>query len=199
MPSLEVRNKPEFGTLASGGDHRRADAPQQGEEAGLPIRSVVAECSLGSVLIATTERGVCAILLGDDPGAVRRELKESFPGAELSEGDVALDALAARVVALIEAPGSDLDLALDPRGTAFQQKVWQALREVPAGSTVSYSEIARRIGTPKEAYAVGEACAANKIAVAIPCHRIVRKDGGLAGYRWGFRRKRALLKREGVR
>lgn len=168
-------------------------------EAELPIRVAVGQCWLGAVLVATTEKGVCAILVGDDPAALRRDLADRFPEARVSGGDHALDEATAKVIDFIEAPQRGLDLPLDPRGTAFQQRVWQALREIPAGSTASYAEIAARIGAPKEAYAVGEACAANMIAVAIPCHRVVRKNGDLAGYRWGFGRKRALLKREGAR
>lgn len=166
------------------------------DEAGLPIRSTIGECSLGSVLVAATDKGICAILLGDDPAILRRDLAERFPEARMLGSDPALERLAAKVVGFIEAPGQAVDLPLDPHGTAFQQRVWRALREIPVGATASYAEVARRIGAPKEAYAVGEACAANMIAVAIPCHRVVRKDGTLAGYRWGFKRKRALLKRE---
>ncbi|HEX6012264.1 MAG TPA: methylated-DNA--[protein]-cysteine S-methyltransferase [Geminicoccaceae bacterium] len=166
---------------------------------GLLIRSMVGECWLGTILVAATDEGICAILLGDDPASLLRDLEGRFPRARLAGGDEALERLTVGVADLVEAPGRDLDLPLDPRGTAFQRRVWQALREIPAGSTASYSEIAQRVGAPDEAYAVGEACAANMIAVAVPCHRVVRKDGGLAGYRWGLRRKRALLRREGVR
>jgi AraC family transcriptional regulator of adaptative response/methylated-DNA-[protein]-cysteine methyltransferase len=166
------------------------------DTAGLLIRSSVGECWLGCILVATTERGICAILLGEDPAILRRDLDERFPQARIIDGDQALDPVMAEVVDFIARPGQGLDLPLDPRGTAFQQRVWQALREIPAGSIASYGEIAERIGAPTEAHAVGEACAANVIAVAIPCHRVVRKNGGLAGYRWGFRRKRALLERE---
>jgi AraC family transcriptional regulator, regulatory protein of adaptative response / methylated-DNA-[protein]-cysteine methyltransferase len=169
------------------------------DSAGPLIRATLAECWLDSILVATTERGICAILLGDDPATLLRDLDDRFPKARRVRSDQALERLTAKVVDLIEAPGQAVDLPLDGRGTAFQQRVWQALREIPAGCTASYSEIAERIGAPKEAYAVGEACAANTIAVAIPCHRVVRKDGTLAGYRWGFKRKRALLKRESVR
>jgi AraC family transcriptional regulator of adaptative response/methylated-DNA-[protein]-cysteine methyltransferase len=165
---------------------------------GLLIRSGVGECWLGSILIATTDDGICAIPLGGDPAMLRRDLKERSPQARIVDGDVDLAPLVAAVVEFITAPAQGLDLPLDPRGTAFQQRVWQELRAIPAGSTASYGEVAERIGAPQEAYAVGEACAANPIAVAIPCHRVVRKDGGLAGYRWGFRRKRALLERERI-
>jgi AraC family transcriptional regulator of adaptative response/methylated-DNA-[protein]-cysteine methyltransferase len=162
------------------------------------IRFSIGECSLGSILVATTDKGICAILLGNDPDKLLHDLEDRFADARRIRGDKALEPFVAKVVDLVEAPSQVLDLPLDPRGTPFQQRVWQALREVPAGSRASYGEIAARIGAPKEAYAVGEACAANMIAVAIPCHRVVRKDGGLAGYRWGFRRKRALLEREGL-
>ena len=160
------------------------------------IRFAVGECSLGSILVAMSERGVCAILLGDDPDALARELQDRFPRASLIGGDAGFETLVAKVVGFVEAPGLGLDLPLDVRGTAFQQRVWQALREIPAGSTVSYGELAERIGAPGSARAVGHACARNHLAVAIPCHRVVRNDGGLSGYRWGVERKRALLQRE---
>jgi len=159
------------------------------------IRYIIGASSLGALLVATTEKGVCAILLGDDHAALLRDLSECFPETPLV-ADSALAPTTAQVADFIEAPAHGLDLPLDPRGTPFQRRVWQALREIPAGATATYSEIAARVGAPKEAYAVGEACAANAIAVAIPCHRVVRKDGTLAGFRWGFWRKRALLKRE---
>jgi AraC family transcriptional regulator of adaptative response/methylated-DNA-[protein]-cysteine methyltransferase len=160
------------------------------------VRYAFGQSSLGVVLVAATETGICAILLGDDPAALERELAQRFPVARLDVGDRVLQRLMTDTVDVIEAPGKALALPLDPHGTPFQLKVWQELRGIPAGATASYSEIALRVGAPKEAYAVGEACAANMIAVAIPCHRVVRKDGGLAGYRWGFKRKRALLARE---
>jgi AraC family transcriptional regulator, regulatory protein of adaptative response / methylated-DNA-[protein]-cysteine methyltransferase len=163
---------------------------------GKSIRFAVGECSLGSILVAATERGICAILLGDDPVALVRDLQGHFPIAELTDDDPDFEHLMAKVVGFIEAPLLGFDLPLDVRGTAFQQRVWQALRAIPAGATASYAEIAERIGAPKEAYAVGQACASNVIAVAIPCHRAVRKNGALAGYRWGVARKRALLERE---
>ncbi|HEU4524972.1 MAG TPA: bifunctional DNA-binding transcriptional regulator/O6-methylguanine-DNA methyltransferase Ada [Gemmatimonadales bacterium] len=164
--------------------------------ANAEIRFAVGECSLGSILVARSERGICAILMGDDPDALARDLQDRFPRATLIGGDAAFEAVVARVVGLVEAPGLGLDLPLDVRGTAFQQRVWQALREIPAGSTVSYREVAERIGAPGAVRAVAHACAANPLAVAIPCHRVVRSDGGLAGYRWGVERKRALLRRE---
>ncbi len=164
--------------------------------ANAEIRFAVGECSLGSILVAMSERGVCAILLGDDPDALARELQDRFPRASMIGGDAGFETLVAKVVGFVEAPGLGLDLPLDVRGTAFQQRVWQALREIPAGSTVSYGELAERIGAPGSARAVGHACASNHLAVAIPCHRVVRNDGGLSGYRWGVERKRALLQRE---
>jgi AraC family transcriptional regulator of adaptative response/methylated-DNA-[protein]-cysteine methyltransferase len=160
------------------------------------IQFNIGTCWLGSILVATSDKGLCAILIGDDPAILQRDLDDRFPEAQLTEDGEALAQLTARVIAFVEAPDRSLDLPLDPQGTAFQQRVWQALREVPAGSTTTYSAIAARIGVPNESYAVGEACADNMIAVAIPCHRVVRKNGALAGYRWGVRRKRALLKRE---
>jgi AraC family transcriptional regulator of adaptative response/methylated-DNA-[protein]-cysteine methyltransferase len=163
------------------------------------IRFAVGECSLGSILVAKSERGVCAILLGDDPDALVRDLQDRFPKATLVGGDAQFERLVARVVAFIERPGKGLDLPLDVRGTAFQQRVWQALRGIPAGGTATYAEIARRIGAPESTRAVAQACAANPLAVAIPCHRVVRSDGGLSGYRWGVERKRTLLQREAQR
>ena len=160
------------------------------------IRFAVGECSLGPILVAASERGVCAILMGDKPDALARDLQERFPRARLISGDQAFECTVARVVGFVEAPANGLNLPLDVRGTAFQQRVWQALQKIPAGSTATYAEIARRIGAPKSVRAVAGACAANAIAVAIPCHRVVRGDGGLAGYRWGIERKQALLKRE---
>jgi AraC family transcriptional regulator of adaptative response/methylated-DNA-[protein]-cysteine methyltransferase len=164
--------------------------------ASTEIRFAVGECSLGSILVAQSERGVCAILLGDDPDELVRDLQDRFPRAVLVGGDAGFEQLVARVVGFVEAPALGLDLPLDIRGTAFQQRVWNALRKIPAGSTASYAEIARRIGYPKSVRAVANACAANALAVAIPCHRVVRNDGALSGYRWGVERKRALLKKE---
>lgn len=160
------------------------------------MRFAVGECSLGSILVAASARGICAILLGDDPDALTHSLQDQFPRAELIGGDAAFEQLVAEVVGFVEAPALGLDLPLDLRGTAFQQRVWRALRDIPAGATVTYSEIAQRIGAPKSVRAVGQACGANHIAVAIPCHRVVRTDGDLSGYRWGIERKRALLARE---
>ena len=163
---------------------------------GASIRFAVGACSLGCVLVAATDRGVCAILLGDDRAALQRDLRRRFPRARLLGGDRAFGALVSTVVRFVETPALGLSLPLDVRGTAFRQRVWQALREVPAGSTTTYTRIAARIGAPKAVRAVAQACASNALAVAIPCHRVVRSDGALAGYRWGVRRKRALLARE---
>jgi AraC family transcriptional regulator of adaptative response/methylated-DNA-[protein]-cysteine methyltransferase len=160
------------------------------------IRFAVGECSLGSILVAKSAKGVCAILLGDDPDQLVRDLQDRFPRANLIGADAEFEELVAKIVGFVEAPAVGLDLPLDVRGTAFQQRVWQALRKIPAGSTASYSDIAQRIGAPKSVRAVAQACAANAIALAIPCHRVVRHDGALSGYRWGVERKRALLERE---
>ena len=164
--------------------------------ANTEIRVAVGECSLGSILVAKSDRGVCAILIGDDPDALARDLQDRFPRARLIGGEAEFEETVAKVVGLVEAPALGLDLPLDVRGTAFQQRVWRALRDIPAGSTASYTEIAERLGAPKAVRAVARACAANALAVAIPCHRVVRTDGALSGYRWGVERKRALLERE---
>jgi AraC family transcriptional regulator, regulatory protein of adaptative response / methylated-DNA-[protein]-cysteine methyltransferase len=160
------------------------------------IRFAVGQCSLGAILVARSDRGICAILLGDDAEALVRDLQDRFANARLIGGDADFERLVAQVVGFVEAPALGLDLPLDVRGTAFQQRVWQALRQVPAGRTVSYAELAERIGAPSSVRAVAQACGANPLAVAIPCHRVVRRDGALSGYRWGVERKRALLERE---
>lgn len=160
------------------------------------IRFAIGQCSLGAILVAQSERGLCAILLGDDPDALAHELQDRFPKAMLIGDDRDFEQLVAQVVGLVEAPGTGLALPLDVRGTAFQQRVWQALRTIPAGTTASYTDIAQRIGASKSVRAVAQACGANTLAVAIPCHRVVRNDGGLSGYRWGVERKRVLLDRE---
>ncbi len=162
----------------------------------LEIRFAVGGCSLGSILVAATSLGVCAILLGDDPEELVHDLERRFPCADLVGADGEFEKLVATVVALVEEPRLGAKLPLDIRGTAFQQRVWRALREVPAGTTASYSAIASAIGAPRSGRAVARACAANPLAVAIPCHRVVRTDGSLSGYRWGVERKRALLARE---
>ncbi|CAM5180124.1 Bifunctional transcriptional activator/DNA repair enzyme Ada [Castellaniella defragrans] len=164
--------------------------------AGAVIRFAVGQCSLGAILVAQSQRGICAILLGDDPDLLLRDLQNQFPKAELIGCDGDFEQWVAEVVGFIEAPSLGLHLPLDVQGTAFQERVWRALREIPPGTTVSYTEIAARIGSPKAVRAVAQACATNHIAVAIPCHRVVRRDGDLAGYRWGVDRKRELLRRE---
>jgi len=160
------------------------------------IRFAVGQCSLGAIVVAQSQRGVCAISLGDDPDTLVRDLQDQFPQAELVGADRNFEQLIAQVVGFIEAPALGLELPLDLRGTAFQERVWQALREIPVGSTASYAQIAQRIGAPTSSRAVAQACGANRLAVAIPCHRVVRSDGALSGYRWGVERKRTLLERE---
>lgn len=164
--------------------------------AGEVIRFAVGECELGSILVASSVRGVCAISLGDDPDALVRDLQDRFRQAQLVAGDRNFERVVAQVVGMVETPGTGLNLPLDIRGTVFQRRVWAALGKIPRGATASYAEIARRIGAPKAVRAVAGACAANAIAVAIPCHRVVRSDGGVSGYRWGVDRKKALLKWE---
>ncbi len=163
---------------------------------GMAIRFAIGACSLGAILVAATDKGICCILMGDDPEVLARDLQDRFPAAELEGADAGFAEVVARVVGFVEAPAIGLDLPLDLRGTVFQQRVWEALRQVPSGSTVSYAELAERIGLPSGARAIAGACAANPIAVAVPCHRVVRTDGALSGYRWGVDRKRALLDRE---
>jgi len=160
------------------------------------IRFVTGRCPMGAVLVAVSERGLCAVLFGDDPSALLADLRARFPHAQITEGNAETQTMLSDVVRMIEAPASKLDQPLDARGTPFQYLVWQALREIPAGTTVSYGSIAKRIGRPKEAKDVAEACAANPLAVVIPCHRVVKADGSISGYRWGVRRKRALLAHE---
>lgn len=160
------------------------------------IRFAVGQCSLGAILVAQSDRGICAILLGDDPHQLVCNLQDQFRNANLIGADSEFEQLIASVVGFVEAPAKSLNLPLDIRGTAFQERVWQALREIPAGSTASYAEIAQRIGAPTSMRAVAQACGANRLAVAIPCHRVVRSDGNLSGYRWGVERKRQLLERE---
>jgi AraC family transcriptional regulator of adaptative response/methylated-DNA-[protein]-cysteine methyltransferase len=169
------------------------------EDKKAQIRYAVSRCSLGAILVASTDKGVCAILLGDQPGPLVTNLQERFADTQLSAADAKLQRLVAKVIKFVESPRARFDIPLDARGTAFQQRVWLALQDIPVGKTVTYTDIAARIGAPKSVRAVASACAANAIAVAIPCHRVVRSDGGLSGYRWGVDRKRALLVREGAR
>ena len=167
--------------------------------AGQRIRHAIVQCNLGWMLVAATERGICAIEFDDGPERLRERLAARFPAAELQGNDSELTEWMERVLAALDEPGRALDLPLDIRGTAFQWRVWQALRAIPAGSTASYADIARMIGKPSAARAVARACASNPVAVLIPCHRIVRGDGGLGGYRWDLRRKQTLLDREAAR
>jgi AraC family transcriptional regulator of adaptative response/methylated-DNA-[protein]-cysteine methyltransferase len=163
------------------------------------IRFAVGQTFLGAILVASSTKGVAAILLGDDAEALLRNLQDRFPRACLIGADKEYEAMVARVVGFVEAPELGLDLPLDVRGTAFQQRVWQALQEIPVGATLTYAELAQRIGASKSVRAVASACAANKLAVAIPCHRVIRTDGSVSGYAWGVERKRALLDREASR
>jgi AraC family transcriptional regulator of adaptative response/methylated-DNA-[protein]-cysteine methyltransferase len=163
---------------------------------GSRIQFAVGPCSLGSILVAATERGVCEISLGDDPAELLRQLQDRFSAAELVGGDAQFEELVGTVLACVENGGDSHGIPLDIQGTAFQQQVWQALRTIPRGTTLTYSELAARLGTPRAVRAVASACAANRAAVAIPCHRVVRIDGALAGYRWGIERKAELLRRE---
>ncbi len=164
--------------------------------AGQTIRFAVAECYLGWALVAATERGVCMIAFDDSPAVLRSELAARFPKAQLRADDPGLAAWVEPVLALLEAPGRHFDLPLDIQGTAFQRRVWQALQEIPLGTTATYAEVAQRIGSPTAVRAVARACAANPVAVVVPCHRVVGSDGALRGYRWGVERKRQLLRRE---
>ncbi|RDB42924.1 bifunctional DNA-binding transcriptional regulator/O6-methylguanine-DNA methyltransferase Ada [Halomonas sp. DQ26W] len=163
---------------------------------GMLIHFALGECSLGTILVATSQRGICAISLGSDPEQLLQELQERFANANLVPGGQDFDAWMARVVGFVEVPGIGLSLPLDIRGTAFQRRVWHALTEIPVGATISYAELAKQIDSPQAVRAVARACASNPIALAIPCHRVVRSDGALSGYRWGVERKRALLERE---
>jgi AraC family transcriptional regulator of adaptative response/methylated-DNA-[protein]-cysteine methyltransferase len=160
------------------------------------IRFAIGQCALGAILVAESARGVCAISLGDDPARLLREFQQQFPRADLLGANRAFERRVATVVGFIDNPARSLALPLDVQGTAFQQRVWQALRRIPSGTTVSYREIAQRLGQPQAARAVAQACASNRLAVAIPCHRVVRSDGSVSGYRWGIARKRRLLARE---
>lgn len=163
---------------------------------GEQIRFAIAECSLGPILVASTVQGICAILIDDDPDFLVRDLQDRFPKAELIGAEPEYEQVVSRVVGMVEQPSVGLDLPLDVRGTAFQQRVWQVLRAIPSGRRVTYAELAELAGVPRGARAVASACAANAIAVAIPCHRVVRNDGSISGYRWGVDRKAALLNRE---
>jgi AraC family transcriptional regulator of adaptative response/methylated-DNA-[protein]-cysteine methyltransferase len=163
---------------------------------GATIRFAVGECSLGSILVAASDLGICSIAMGNDPNLLLRELQDRFPNAKLIGGDRQFEQTVARVVAYVENPSAVLELPLHVQGTAFQQRVWKALCEIPRGTICTYSELARKLGQPSATRAVAAACAANTLAVAIPCHRVVRTDGSLSGYRWGVERKEKLLRVE---
>ena len=160
------------------------------------IRYAIGQSYLGWVLVAATELGICRIDIDDDRECLRARLAASLPEAELLDNDSNFNETVSRLLSFLEKPGQHWDLPLDIQGTAFQRQVWMALRDVPSGTTVSYADIADRIGRPKAARAVAQACASNKLAVAIPCHRVVRSDGELGGYRWGIGKKRMILERE---
>ncbi len=170
--------------------------PLPAAESAEEITFSFGEASLGAILVAQSSRGVCAILLGDDCPKLVQELRDHFAEARLVADNARLTDTIAAVVDAIERPQHPLELQLDVRGTEFQRKVWRVVREIPPGTTTSYAEIARRIGSPKALRAVAGACAANVLAFAIPCHRVLRSNGSLSGYRWGMARKRALLNRE---
>jgi AraC family transcriptional regulator of adaptative response/methylated-DNA-[protein]-cysteine methyltransferase len=172
--------------------------------AHIQLRACTRICSLGSLIVASTACGVCFAALDDDPKVLTTALRDRFPGAEVGPSDRALEAAADAIVAMIEHErGTKIPrtagITLDLRGTPFQRKVWAALQEIPAGTTVTYSDIAKRIGTPRAVRAVGTACGQNPVSIAVPCHRVLRGDGSLGGYRWGLERKRALLDRERAR
>ncbi|HET9375716.1 MAG TPA: methylated-DNA--[protein]-cysteine S-methyltransferase [Chthoniobacterales bacterium] len=171
-------------------------APPGKDGAEESIHFTTRESFLGLILVAASERGICAILLGDNAKRLVAELRSCFPEATLIAGDAGFEETAVKAVRAVETPGSKLDLPLDLRGTELQRCVWQVLQEIPAGATATYQEIAAKIGMSATAQEVGEACAANNLAVVIPCHRVVRADRSLAGYRWGINRKRALLQKE---
>ncbi len=162
------------------------------------MQVTIGETSLGSVLVAQSANGLIAVLLGDDRDVLRRDLESRFPDAVLTESDAAFDERTAEVIRFVDSPAHVLNAPLDMHGSEFQRKVWKALREIPAGKTASYADVANSIGRPTSARAVATACAANHLAVVVPCHRVVRSDGQLSGYRWGIERKRALLRREAI-
>lgn len=183
--------------LSSQSDAQHQQAKTLGKQGqSSRIRFAMAQCSLGALLVAENERGICAISLGDDPGVLLEQLQDRFQAAELMEADPPLNQRVAHIAAMVEEPALGLSLPLDIQGTAFQQRVWELLRHIPVGQTLSYTQIAERLGMPKGARAVARACATNTLAIAIPCHRVVRQSGDLAGYRWGLERKKALLERE---
>jgi AraC family transcriptional regulator, regulatory protein of adaptative response / methylated-DNA-[protein]-cysteine methyltransferase len=192
-------DRPMSHVASVGSDEARWAAVVARDAADTTIRFASGQCSLGSILVATSVKGICAILLGDESAALLDDLHGRFPRLVIGAGDAELEWLLAKVISFVEAPSSGMDWPLDLKGTAFQRRVWRALRDTAAGATVSYADIARRIGSPKAVRAVARACAGNHIAVAVPCHRVIRGDGALSGYRWGVARKQALLAREALR
>ncbi len=166
---------------------------------GITIQYAIAPCPLGLVMVAGTARGICSVSFGAERSALEQQLRQDFPAATLAPPDPAFTAWVETIVNHLKQPSGIIEhLPLDIRGTAFQQRVWQALRQIPAGHTMSYADVADRIGQPSAARAVARACASNPVAVIIPCHRVLKKDGGLSGYRWGQERKQSLLKQEGA-
>src|SRR6185437_15656064 len=163
---------------------------------GIEIRCTVILTDLGRMLVATTPRGVCAVRFGESEAALLRDLKHDFKAAEIKRDDKALEPVAKQVQRLLKGSTAPLDIPLDLRGTAFQQMVWKELQRIPSGQTRSYTDVAKTIGRPKAVRAVANACGSNPIAVVVPCHRVVQKNGSLAGYRWGVERKAALLEKE---
>jgi AraC family transcriptional regulator of adaptative response/methylated-DNA-[protein]-cysteine methyltransferase len=186
-PSIETKCAP-----ANAARHSRSGA-------AAAVRYATAQTPIGCVLVARSDKGVRAVLLGDDAGRLAEDLKSRMPGAKLEDGDDACAYIAATLAAHVEDPSVPLDFTLDAQGTPFQKRVWKALRAIPAGMTISYGELARQVGAPESVRAVASACGANPIALAVPCHRVVSKDGSLGGYRWGVERKRALLEKESRR
>jgi AraC family transcriptional regulator of adaptative response/methylated-DNA-[protein]-cysteine methyltransferase len=174
----------------------RDRAPRARGETADVMHVAIVRSPIGLVLVACSGQGLAAVLLGDDRDELRQELRRRFPLGQFAGADQALDRIAAKIVALIDEPARALDVALDTRGTPFQQDVWRALRAIPAGTTTTYGDLATQLGRPRSARAVGAACAVNPIAILIPCHRVVARDGDLTGYRWGVERKQALLERE---
>ena len=174
----------------------KPDQLEMTRQAAEEIRFAVGSSRLGQILVAESAKGVAAVLLGDDPNELRRDLERRCPRATLRADDTGLRSVVSQVIAFVESPARSLAVPLDVRGSAFQRRVWEELRAIPVGSTVTYTQVAQRLGMPKSARAVAQACAANPLAVLVPCHRVVRSDGGLSGYRWGVARKRALLDRE---
>lgn len=163
---------------------------------GTYMQVTIEHSSRGFVLVALARGAVTAVLMGDDPAALRDDLQRRFPTVTLAETDPSVQPLVRRILAQVESPSASADVPLDLRGTAFQRAVWEALRAIPSGSTATYADIAARISRPESARAVARACASNVHAVVVPCHRVVRSDGALSGYRWGVERKRALLEAE---